>query len=208
MREIVLKIKSKLEPILKKNPLTLALNSILIPCILTTAILVITIFLSGPLVVSAAPSFGIEHVSHHLKGAETLEQEDIDSSYKMSEVGFSEKAKNGLRNKSHGIDSDSVEIQEQSFRYLGGELNRYGGSNYVAIVEDDSVYTGEVESYNNNDFDRLIRFILRLSVLVLGVLSLLMINSCDQEERMRGYTVVALFIMLLYMIATGTFQLE
>lgn len=93
MKEIVLDIKSRLEPISKENSLTLELYLILIPCILSTGILVITIFLSDPLIVSVTPSFGIEHVSHHVKGAETVDQEDIDSSYKMSEVGFSEKAK-------------------------------------------------------------------------------------------------------------------
>jgi hypothetical protein len=92
MKEIVLDIKSRLEPISKENSLTLELYLILIPCILSTGILVTTIFLSDPLIVSATP-FGIEHVSHHVKGAETVDQEDIDSSYKMSEVGFSEKAK-------------------------------------------------------------------------------------------------------------------
>jgi hypothetical protein len=85
---------------------------------------------------------------------------------------------------------------------LGGESDKYGGNNDVAIVEDGSVYTGEVEIYNNNDFDRLLRFISRLCVLVLGLLSLLMINSSYQDERICGYILTALSIILLYVITT------
>lgn len=135
-----------------------------------------------------------------MKGGETVEQQDIDSSYKMSEVGFLEKAKNGLRNKSHGIDSDSVEIQEQSFKYLGGESDKYGGNNDVAIVEDGSVYTGEVEIYHNNDFDRLIKFSYVLFSFLVGVLSLLLIGSQDQEARDAGHKIATAFMLSFFVI--------
>jgi len=149
---------------------------------------------SGPLVVSESPSYVIDHVSHHVKGAATVNQEDIDSSYKMSEVGFSEEAKHRLRN---GEYSEPIEIQEQSFRHLGGELDEYGYNNYVAIVEDSSIYTGEVERYSNQKFGGLTTLFETLAALTLGVFCLSMLRS---NLDSGGDYVASILYVILYVL--------
>lgn len=194
--KIVLEIKSKLDQASREEQLSLILHLILIPCILGAGIESIMIIQSGRLVVSESPSYVIDNVNHHVRGAATVKREDIDASYKMSEVGFSGEAKHGLRN-NHGEYSEPIEIQERSFRHLGGEVDEYGYSNYVAIVEDGSIYTGEVDRYSNQKFGGLTTLFETLAALTLGVFCLSMLRS---NLDSGGDYVASILYVILYVL--------
>jgi len=95
-------------------------------------------------------SHELTDVNHYIKGTAT---EDIDASYSLSKVNFSQETKSEIRNRRNAQKSKPIEISQKV-------LNNLGEDGYdIALVEDNSMYVVELNSYNSWNDSTSVKFL-------------------------------------------------
>lgn len=148
MKDIILKIKSDLNEILSKETHEITIIYVLLTaCVLCSGVAA---------VVTAEPSIfendshELTDVNHYIKGTAT---EDIDASYSLSKVNFSQETKSEIRNRRNAQKSKPIEISQKVFNNLGED------GYDIALVEDNSMYVVELNSYNNWNDSTSVKFL-------------------------------------------------